>query len=55
MPTLGLAATYLVDVFPPEARSASTWKLCMKMCEHLVLGGLHVGVFFHGLNYAAEE
>ena len=51
MPTLGLAATYLVDVFPPEARSASTWKLC----EHLFLGGLHVGVFFHGLNYAAEQ
>ena len=28
MPTLGLAATYLVDVFPPLARSASTSKLC---------------------------
>ena len=31
MPTLGLAATYLVDVFPPLARSTSTWKLWMKM------------------------
>ena len=55
MPTLGLAATYLADVFPPLARSSSTWKLCMNMYEHLFLGGLHVGEFFHGLNHAAEE
>ena len=55
MPTLGLAAAYLVDVFPPLARSTSTSKLCMKMYEHMFLGGLHVGVVFHGLSYAAEE
>ena len=60
MPTLGLAATYLVDIFPPLARSASTWKLWMKMYDNGIdnvwtfVPRWNVGVFFHGLNYAEE-